>query len=100
MCGWGRNPGRLVLRPVTAVIGSRLGAWCIRKMTPLDHKLLSRSNGRLTVFGPLGVPWLLPTTTGRKTRAGKRARLQKVCRLAQNDGTYEAGQRAIYEFSS
>lgn len=49
------------------VIGSRLGAWCIRKLTPLDHKLLSRSNGRLTIFGPLGVPLLLLTTTGRKT---------------------------------
>jgi deazaflavin-dependent oxidoreductase (nitroreductase family) len=64
---WGRDPGRLVLGPVTAVIGSRFGAWCIRKLTPLDHKLLSRSNGRFTIFGPLGVPLLLLTTTGRKT---------------------------------
>jgi F420H(2)-dependent quinone reductase len=44
-----------------------VGAWCIRRLTPLDHKLLSRSNGRLTIFGPLGVPLLLLTTTGRKT---------------------------------
>ena len=64
---WGRDAGRRVLGPVTVVIGSTWGAWCIRKLTPLDHKLLSRSNGRLTIFGPLGVPLLLLTTTGRKT---------------------------------
>jgi deazaflavin-dependent oxidoreductase (nitroreductase family) len=64
---WGREAGRRVVGPMTAVMGSRLGAWCIRKLTPLDHKLLSRSNGRLTIFGPFGVPLLLLTTTGRKT---------------------------------
>jgi deazaflavin-dependent oxidoreductase (nitroreductase family) len=64
---WGRDPGRLVRRSVTAVIGSRFGAWCFRKLTPLDHKLLSRSNGRFTIFGPFGVPLLLLTTTGRKS---------------------------------
>lgn len=64
---WGREAPRRVVKPMTAVMGSRLGAWCIRKLTPLDHKLLSRSNGRLTIFGPVGVPLLLLTTTGRKT---------------------------------
>ena len=64
---WGRDPGSLLRRPVTAVIGSRLGAWCIRTLTPIDHRLLSRSKGRLTIFGPLGVPLLLLTTTGRKS---------------------------------
>jgi deazaflavin-dependent oxidoreductase (nitroreductase family) len=64
---WGRDPGRLVRRSVTAVIGSRFGAWCFRKSTPLDHKLLSRSNGRFTILGPFGAPLLLLTTTGRKS---------------------------------
>jgi deazaflavin-dependent oxidoreductase (nitroreductase family) len=64
---WGRDPGRLLRRSVSAAIGSRFGAWCIRELTPLDHKLLSRSNGRFTIFGPLGVPLLLLTTTGSKT---------------------------------
>jgi deazaflavin-dependent oxidoreductase (nitroreductase family) len=73
---WGRDPGPLLRRPVTAVIGSRLGAWCIRKLTPLDLRLLGRSNGRLTIFGPLGVPLLLLTTTGRKT--GQRRRIPLV----------------------
>lgn len=70
MCVGVGTPGRLVRRSVTAAIGSRFGAWCIRKLIPLDHKLLSRSNGRFTIFGPFGVPLLLLTTTGRK--AGQR----------------------------
>jgi hypothetical protein len=93
---WGWDPGRHVWGPVTAVVGSRFGAWCIRNLTPVDHKLLSRSNGRFTIFGPIGVPLLLLTTTSRKTgqrrqipltymregdRAGKRARRQKIRRL-------------------
>ena len=64
---WGRDPGRLVRAPITAVLGSRFGAWCVRKLTPVDHMLLRRSNGRLTIFGPFGLPLLLLTTTGRKT---------------------------------
>jgi deazaflavin-dependent oxidoreductase (nitroreductase family) len=39
----------------------------VSQLTPLDHRLLHRSNGRFTIFGPLGVPLLLLTTTGRKT---------------------------------
>ena len=64
---WGREPGRLVLRPITAVLGSKVGAWVVRKLTPLDHRLLRRSRGRFTIFGPVGVPLLLLTTTGSKT---------------------------------
>jgi deazaflavin-dependent oxidoreductase (nitroreductase family) len=64
---WGREPGRLVLRPITAIIGSKAGAWCVRKLTPLDHRLLRRSRGRFTIFGPVGVPLLLLTTTGSET---------------------------------
>jgi deazaflavin-dependent oxidoreductase (nitroreductase family) len=64
---WGREPGQLLLRPITAALGSRVGAWCVRKLTPLDHRLLRRSRGRFTIFGPVGVPLLLLTTTGSKT---------------------------------
>ena len=64
---WGRDPGRLVRRVVSAALGSRVGAWCVRKLTPLDHDLLSCTAGRFTVLGPLGVPLLLLTTIGRKT---------------------------------
>ncbi|HET9874556.1 MAG TPA: nitroreductase/quinone reductase family protein [Mycobacterium sp.] len=64
---WGRDPGPLVRRSIGAFAGSKLGSWCIRKLTPVDHWLLTRSNGRLTVLGPIGVPLLLLTTTGRKS---------------------------------
>lgn len=64
---WGRDPGPLLRRTMGAFAGSKLGAWCIRKLTPVDHWLLARSNGRRTVLGPIGVPLLLLTTTGRKS---------------------------------
>jgi len=64
---WGRDPGPVVMRPITAIIGTKFGAWCIRKLTPVDHELLRGSNGRFTIFGPIGAPLLLLTTTGRKS---------------------------------
>jgi deazaflavin-dependent oxidoreductase (nitroreductase family) len=66
---WGHEPPSALRKPVIALIGSKLGAWCIRKLTPVDRQLLRRSNGRLTIFGPVGVPLLLLTTTGRKSCA-------------------------------
>lgn len=63
---WGTDHP-LVRRLVGVIAGSKLGSLSIRKLTPVDHWLLSRSNGRFTVFGPLGVPLLLLTTTGRKS---------------------------------
>lgn len=64
---WGHEPGPLLSKPVEAFISSRLGSWCIRKLRPLDHRLLTRSNGRYTVAGPIGAPLLLLTTTGKKS---------------------------------
>jgi deazaflavin-dependent oxidoreductase (nitroreductase family) len=45
-----------------------VGSWVIRKLTPLDHRVLRRSRGRYTLLGPIGLPLLLLSTTGRKTR--------------------------------
>src|ERR1700676_5500348 len=64
---WGQDPGPLLRRPIIAFVGSKFGAWCIRKLTPVDHQLLRRSAGRFTIFGPVAVPLLLLTTTGRKS---------------------------------
>jgi deazaflavin-dependent oxidoreductase (nitroreductase family) len=64
---WGHEPPSAVRKPVIAFIGTRIGAWCIRKLTPVDRQLLRRSNGRFTILGPVGVPLLLLTTTGRKS---------------------------------
>ena len=62
---WGHQPGTLLFKPLEAIIASRFGSWCLRKLRPLDRQLLGRSNGRYTVFGPTGVPLLLLTTTGK-----------------------------------
>lgn len=56
-----------MLRLITGLIGLKWGAWCVRQLTPVDHQLLLRSNGRYTIFGSFGVPLLLLTTTGRKS---------------------------------
>ncbi|MGH3562687.1 MAG: nitroreductase/quinone reductase family protein, partial [Mycobacterium sp.] len=63
----GKDPGPLLRRPIAAFAGSKLGAWCVLKLTPVDRWLLNRSNGRFTILGPIAVPLLLLTTTGRKS---------------------------------
>lgn len=69
---WGRDVP-LLRRAVAVFAGSKPGSWTIRKLTPVDHWLLQRSDGRFTIMGPLGVPLLLLTTTGRKS--GQRRQL-------------------------
>lgn len=64
---WGRDPGTRARRVIGAVAGSKPGAWFIRRCTPLDRWLLDRSGGRFTILGPMAVPLLLLTTTGRKS---------------------------------
>ena len=72
---WGHQPGPLLFKPLEAVIASRFGSWCLRKLRPLDRQLLGRSNGRYTVFGPTGVPLLLLTTTGKVSGQRRRTPL-------------------------
>ena len=56
------------MRPlIAALLSTKFGAWCSRKLAPVDRQLLRRSNGRFTIFGPVGAPLLLLTTTGRKS---------------------------------
>ena len=64
---WGHQPGPLVLKPMEAFVASRLGSWCLRRLRPR----------RFTVFGPIGVPLLLLTTTGRNT--GRRRQTPLIC---------------------
>ncbi|MGZ4651034.1 MAG: nitroreductase/quinone reductase family protein, partial [Kineosporiaceae bacterium] len=63
---WGSDSSRL-RGPLTAFASTRAGSWLIRRLTPLDRRLLVRSRGRYTVLGPVGVPLLLLTTTGAKS---------------------------------
>lgn len=63
---WGRQHAP-VQRAVTAFASSRAGSWTIRKLAPLDARVLARSKGRYTVLGPIGAPAILLTTVGRKS---------------------------------
>jgi deazaflavin-dependent oxidoreductase (nitroreductase family) len=51
----------------TRFASSRAGSWTVRKLTPLDRRILLRSGGRRTVLGPIGAPTLLLETVGRRT---------------------------------
>ena len=63
---WGREDSRL--RAVANTVGaSRPGSWLIRTLTPLDRRVLTRTNGRFTLLGPIGAPTLLLSTTGAKS---------------------------------
>lgn len=55
------------MKPVMAFLSTKLGSTFVSKLAPVDRRLLRRSNGRLTIFGPFGLPLLLLTTTGRKS---------------------------------
>ena len=63
---WGSetNPLR---KPLTKLASTRPGSWLVRRLTPLDRKLLLRSRGRYTALGPIGAPTLLLTTTGARS---------------------------------
>jgi deazaflavin-dependent oxidoreductase (nitroreductase family) len=63
---WGKADGRLAAIG-TRVASTKPGSWAIRKLMPLDRKVLMRTQGRRTVLGPLGAPMLLLETTGRKS---------------------------------
>jgi deazaflavin-dependent oxidoreductase (nitroreductase family) len=63
---WG-SESALLRKPLLAFSASRAGSWVIRKLTPLDRRLLMRSRGRYTVLGPFAAPTMLLTTTGAKS---------------------------------
>lgn len=63
---WGSRTGVLG-RTASAFAATRIGSAVVRTLTPLDRKLLQRTDARYTVLGPIGVPIILLTTTGRKS---------------------------------
>ncbi len=63
---WGRDDS-LVSRLGTRFAATKPGSWTIRKLMPLDRKLLLRTRGRRTLLGPIGAPTLLLETIGRKS---------------------------------
>ncbi len=63
---WGSRTG-LLGRTASAFAATQFGSLVVRKLTPLDRKLLQRTNARYTVLGPIGAPIILLTTMGRKS---------------------------------
>ena len=63
---WGTTDSALS-RLGSRFAATRPGSWTIRKLMPLDRRILIRSNGRRTVLGPIGAPVMLLETVGRKS---------------------------------
>jgi len=63
---WGASD-TVLARGLQRFAASPIGSLTIRKLVPLDRKVLLRSQGRYTVLGPFGSPMLLLTVTGRKS---------------------------------
>ncbi len=63
---WGK-PGGPYARLATRVASTMPGSWTIRKLMPLDRRLMLRTDGRRTLFGPIGAPTTLLETVGRKS---------------------------------
>ncbi len=65
---WG-NDNSLLARGGRAFAATKAGSWTIRRLMPLDRKIMLKTEGRLTALGPIGAPTMLLETTGRKSGA-------------------------------
>ena len=63
---WGSEDSRLN-SVAQAVAATSLGSLVIRKMTPIDRRLMIRTNGKYTTLSPIGAATMLLTTTGAKS---------------------------------
>lgn len=63
---WGSERSRL-REPLVRFASTKPGSMLIRRLAPLDRRLLQRSGGRLTILGPIAAPTMLLTTTGAKS---------------------------------
>jgi deazaflavin-dependent oxidoreductase (nitroreductase family) len=64
---WGRESLSSLFKPVFAFAASPYGSRAIRTMVPLDRRVVARTKGRFSLFGPTSMPELLLTSTGRKS---------------------------------
>lgn len=64
---WGRDDISPLFKPVFAFAASPFGSKVIRAIVPFDERVVNRTKGRFSLFGPLSMPELLLTTTGRKS---------------------------------
>ncbi|MFE3191576.1 nitroreductase/quinone reductase family protein [Nocardia sp. NPDC059240] len=63
---WGSRT-TLLSRLASRFAATKPGSLVVRKLTPLDRKILERTDGKYTVLGPIGAPVILLTTVGRKS---------------------------------
>jgi deazaflavin-dependent oxidoreductase (nitroreductase family) len=78
---WGAE-GSAVRKVVTKLVATRPAAFVARHCVPLDRFVLHRTGGRFTALGPIGMPMLVLTTTGRRTG---RPRQQPLVFLRRGD---------------
>ncbi|NKY55923.1 nitroreductase family deazaflavin-dependent oxidoreductase [Nocardia flavorosea] len=84
---WGSQDSalsRVAGRFAATTAGSRV----IRTLTPLDRRVLERTDAKYTVLGPIGAPVLLLTTTGRKSGS---PRTQPLLYVHDGDRLYVIG---------
>lgn len=55
------------LKPIYAFASTAAGSWFIRRLVPLDRRVMNRTKGRFSLFGPVSLPHLLLTTVGRQS---------------------------------
>ncbi|MEV3964317.1 nitroreductase/quinone reductase family protein [Nocardia sp. NPDC050193] len=63
---WG-SPESPLARAADRFAGTKFGSRVVRALTPLDRRVLERTDARYTVLGPIGAPVILLTTTGRRS---------------------------------
>lgn len=86
---WGSSDSVLA-RVMGRFAATKPGSWTVRKLMPLDRKLMLSSDGRRTVLGPIGAPTMLLETTGRKSGQPRLSPL-----LFARDGSQESGTAII-----
>ena len=63
---WGSETS-FIRKPAVKFASTKPGSWVIRNLAGVDRWLLTKSDGRFTVLGPIAAPVVLLTTTGRKS---------------------------------
>lgn len=64
---WGRETMSRLFAPAYRFASTPLGSRVLRAFVPLDRRVLAATKGKYTLFGPVTLPTLLLTTTGRRS---------------------------------
>lgn len=64
---WGTETMSRLFAPAYRFASTPVGSRVLRAFVPLDRRVLAATKGKYTLFGPVALPTLLLTTTGRKS---------------------------------